>query len=389
MYLANGISDGKETIPYSIVAAMDPSALPTSAGNPSWSLKDDEILLADWKDSPLRAKAGDKITLTYFEPELEGRIKESSATFTLRGKVPMTGFAADPDLSPEFPGITDKLDIKEWDPPFPYDNKLIQGRDDEYWNRYRTTPKAYITLAAGRKLFGSRFGQATSIRLSTADANTPDEAMIRRLESVLLAKLDPAAGGFVFDDVRSRALAASTGGQDFGMLFLGFSFFLIAAALMLVGLLVRLNIDRRASELGLLVATGFGLKVVRRLIVREGMILGIVGGFVGLFLAGIYAHWMLRLLGSLWPDGSVGSFLHLHVSGLSLLIGFVGTLVAVWLTLRWSVRSLRSRCAECAASGYRIAAGRIARQKAQAGDHSCYCRADCCDRTFDRRSICA
>ena len=121
---------------------------------------------------------------------------------------------------------------------------------------------------------------------------------------------------------------------------MGFSFFLIAAALLLVGLLVRLNIDRRASEFGLLVATGYSLKVVRRLIVREGMILGILGGFVGLLLAGIYAGLMLRLLGSLWPDGSVGSFLHLHVSGLSLLIGFVGTLVAVWLTLRWAVRSL-------------------------------------------------
>ena len=204
---------------------MDPSALPTPAGS-RWSLKGDEILLADWKDSPLGAKVGDKITVTYFEPELEGRIKESSATFTLRGKVPMTGLAADPDLAPEFPGITDKLDIKEWDPPFPYDNKRIQPRDDEYWNRYRTTPKAYITLAAGRKLFGSRFGQATSIRLSTADGKTPDESEIRRFESSLLAKLDPAAGGFVFDDVRARALAASTGGQDFGMLFFGFSFFL-------------------------------------------------------------------------------------------------------------------------------------------------------------------
>jgi putative ABC transport system permease protein len=339
IYLANGISDGKETIPYSIIAAMDPVALPTLAGA-AGSLKDDEILLADWKESPLAAKIDDTITVSYFEPELEGRIKESTAKFTFRGTVPMTGLAADPDIAPEFPGITDKLDIKEWDPPFPYDNKRIKPRDDDYWNRYRTTPKAYITLAAGRKLFGSRFGRATSIRLSTADGKTPDEKAIQQFEKALLSRLDPAAGGFVFEDVRARALAASTGGQDFGMLFLGFSFFLIAAALMLVGLLVRLNIERRASEVGLLLAAGFSLKAVRRLIVREGMLLGIAGMIVGLVLAAGYAALMLRLLGALWPDGSVGSFLHLHVSGLSLLIGGVGTLIAVWLTLRWAVRAL-------------------------------------------------
>lgn len=335
IYLANSISDGRQSIPYSIVAALDPAALPSAP-----QLLDDEILLAEWTASPLAAKPGDTIEVTFFEPELEGRIQERTARFRLRGFVPMTGLAADPDLAPEFPGITDKLDLKDWDPPFPYDNKRIQRRDDEYWGRYRTTPKAYITTAAGQRLFGSRFGQATSIRLSGQDGKLPNEQAVQQFEKALLSHLDPAAGGFVFEDVRRRALEASRGGQDFGLLFLGFSFFLIAAALLLVGLLVRLNGERRAREIGLLLATGFSTAQVRRLLVREAMAVAVIGAILGVALAVGYAALMLKLLTALWPDGSVGSLLRLHVTPLSMAIGFVATLLVAWLAIRWALRSL-------------------------------------------------
>src|SRR3954469_23651792 len=74
--------------------------------------------------------------------------------------------AGAPDLTPEFPGIPDKLGLRDWDPPFPYDNGRIGQRDEDYWAKWRTTPKAYVTLATGRKLFGTRFGELTSIRLA-------------------------------------------------------------------------------------------------------------------------------------------------------------------------------------------------------------------------------
>ena len=67
----------------------------------------------------------------------------------------------------------------------------------------------------------------------------------------------------MFDAVRQHSLEASVGGTDFSELFLGFSVFLIAAALLLVGLLFRLNLDNRASEIGLLFAAGFGNRTVR------------------------------------------------------------------------------------------------------------------------------
>ena len=69
------------------------------------------------------------------------------------------------------------------------------------------------------------------------------------------------------------------------MLFLAFSFFLIAAALMLVGLLFRLNLERRAREVGLLRAAGYPLATVRRLLLVEGLIVAAIGSAVGLVAA--------------------------------------------------------------------------------------------------------
>ena len=61
--------------------------------------------------------------------------------------------------TPEFRGITDKLSISQWEnPPFPYDPKRVKPIDDQYWKRYRATPKAYVTLATGQRLWARRFG---------------------------------------------------------------------------------------------------------------------------------------------------------------------------------------------------------------------------------------
>src|SRR5207248_2844729 len=148
----------------------------------------------------------------------------------------------------------------------------------------------------------------TSVRLAPKDGTPLDDAK-RKFALALLAQLDPARGGFVFDEVKSGALAASTGGIDFGGLFLGFSFFLIAAALLLVGLLFLLNLDRRASEIGLLFAQGFRRRTVQALLLAEGSILALAGTLVGLLLAAVYAGLLVQLLAALWPGGALRSFL--------------------------------------------------------------------------------
>jgi ABC-type lipoprotein release transport system permease subunit len=346
VYLANAIAHGKQEIPYSIVAALDPAKkaplgpfLPTGVD----SLRKDEIVLADWKDSPIKIDPSEKeprISLRYYKPEVEGRLEQASHTFTYRGSIAIEGAAIDRYLTPDFPGITDKTTLKSWDPPFEIDQSRIKRTDERYWEEYRTTPKAYIRLEDGQKLWGTRFGNVTSIRIAPKPGADLDQTCAEFAER-LRGNLDPQAGGFIFQPIRERMLEAGRGSTDFGMLFLSFSFFLIIAALMLVGLLFRLNIERRASEIGLLRSCGFPLRTVRRLLLAEGLIIASIGAAVGLAGALLYGDAMVRLLVYLWPSGGIGSFLRLHVTPTSLAIGFGAAVLMSGVAILWALRILK------------------------------------------------
>ena len=135
-------------------------------------------------------------------------------------------------------------------------------------------------------------------------------------------------------------MKAGGGSTDFGELFLYFSFFLIVASLLLVGLLFRLNIDRRAREMGILLATGWTHSRVRRLLLAEGSLLAILGGFVGLIGALWYADLLLKYLSAHWPGGHKLQFLELHATPTSFLFGWSGSVAISFLTIVWATRVL-------------------------------------------------
>lgn len=330
IYLADTITDGKNEVPYSIIASDD-----TRDAKGKYVLGDNQILLMHWKDSPLKVQPGAKVTLSYFLPDERNNLVKKQETFTVADVKPIEGVLDDPDLVPEVPGVTDKLDITSWsNPPFPYDPRRNQAADVEFSKRYRTTPRAYVNLRKAQQLWKNRFGEVTSIqvRLGLEHPET--------LPTALLAELKPQQGGFVFQPVRQQALAASAGTTPFGVLFVAFSFFLIASALVLVGLLVRLNLDRRASEVGLLLALGWDQRRVRRLLRGEGILLAVLGGGVGLAGALLYANLMLKLLAAKWPGGDQLNFLTLHVDVQSILIGYATSLIVSVATVWWATRVL-------------------------------------------------
>jgi ABC-type antimicrobial peptide transport system permease subunit len=224
--------------------------------------------------------------------------------------------------------------MTDWNPPFPFDDSRIRAGDanEKFWETYRTTPKAYVTLTTGQRLWGSRFGKLTSIRVGPALGGDAT-ATAAPLRKSLLTHLKPEDGGFVFQKVKADALAASAGGTDFSMLFLGFSFFLIVAALLLVSLLVRLNLDRRGSEVGLLLATGFRRSQVAVILLAEGAILAAIGAGVGCAAAVLYAGLLVRFLGWVWPGGALTSLLRPHVGIASLAYGILASLAISLFTI--------------------------------------------------------
>jgi len=352
VYLADSITaPGQEEIAYAVVAAVDPKAAaplgPFLPNDPPGvtDLKDNEIVLVSWPDTPLPAKSRiEKVTIKFYDSQEHELLR--TETFRVSGWIGIeSAVADDPDLTPPFPGITDQPSLRNWDPPkgLHYNSKRVKPRDERYWENFRTTPKAYVNLATGQRLWGSRFGKLTSLRLAPAPGVTPPPdfgAVTREFERELLNQLRPEQGGFVFDPVRDRVLQASAAGTDFGVLFLAFSVFLIAAALLLVGLLFRLNLERRAGEIGLLLAVGWRCRGVRGLLLAEGAVLAVAGSLIGIALAAGYAWLLLEFLRSSWPGGLEQAFLQLHGTWQSYLLGFASGLVVSVLTIFWATRVL-------------------------------------------------
>jgi putative ABC transport system permease protein len=362
-YLANTIAlEGKDQgIPYSTVAAID--SLPETGpaideqGQPV-VLKDDEIALNSWSAEDLGAKVGDPVRLAYFAPETtHGQAIEKTATFTLKAIVPLTepsaGFhrrgreqlpatyrmrpttANDHNLTPVVAGITDQASIDDWDPPFPFDQKRIRTQDDTYWENHRTTPKAYIAYAAGQKLWGSRFGNVTSFRIPHRDDLNAEQLR----QKLLVALHDRQADlGFVPLRVKQQGLSASAGATPFDVLFLFLSFFIIAAALMLVSVLFKLGIDQRLTQIGTLLALGWQRRQAARAMLLENVLVATIGSALGLAVGLGYAWLMIAGLRTWWVGAITTPFLTMHVSPQSLIIGFFSGIVVssltIWLGLR-------------------------------------------------------
>jgi ABC-type lipoprotein release transport system permease subunit len=308
-------------------------------GKPIAPLVDNQIVLNEWAAEELGARSGDTIRVDYFEPESShGQIRQRSATFQLAAIAQLAGAAADRGFTPDVPHVTDQQAMSDWAPPFPFDATRIRPRDEQYWNHYRGTPKAFVALATGRRLWKSRFGQSTSLRIALG-RSTPAE-----LEKELA--IPPESMGMVFQPVKLQGLAAAAGTTPFDGLFLAFSSFIIAAAVMLVALLFRLGIDGRGAEIGILLAVGWKRRQVTRLFAVEGVWVAAAGSLLGVALGIGYAALLLAALRSWWL-GAIGTpFLRLHVTGVSLAIGGAsGLLVAVAAIARsvWRVGRVAPR----------------------------------------------
>jgi len=362
-YFVNELRDGQRATPYSMVTSVKPPELkrverhdgPGVGPRPMRflgsaalqmqqpvqnlpdpplvlaDLSDNEILINSWLADDLQAKSDDEVQLQYFVLGAGHRLEEKQATFRVRGIVPLDGPWADRTLMPDFPGIAKAEKTENWDAGFAIDMKKIRPKDEAYWKQYRGTPKAFVTLGAGRRMWGNRFGDVTAIRFP-ADVSRP------AVEREMLSKLDPATLGLTFLSAREQALAASSQSEDFGGLFIGFSFFLVVAALILLALLFHFGLERRATEIGLLLAVGWRPAQVRRLLLLEGVAIAAVGGVLGVAGGILYARAILFGLVTLWSAAVAESPLQFHVTAQTLAIGGVAGIlistVVIWLAVR-------------------------------------------------------
>jgi ABC-type lipoprotein release transport system permease subunit len=329
-YFVNELRDGPRATPYSMVTAAGAPLLPAGMG-------DDEIIIDRWLADDLQARPGDALRLTYYVPGATHRLEEKREQFRVHSIVPMEGLAADRTLMPDFPGIAQAEKTENWDAGFAIDMKKIRPKDEQYWKDYRGTPKAFVTLSAGQRMWGNRFGDVTALRFAAGRASE------QSIQQGLASALDPAAIGLVFQPLRERALAASGQAEDFGGLFLGFSFFLIAAALILLALLFQFGLEKRAAEIGILLAVGWPPRLVRRWFLLEGLAIAMLGGLLGAAGGVLYAKGILWGLATLWRSAVAGSPLRFHVTAGSLAAGAAAGVIVSTIVIRLALRAQAGR----------------------------------------------
>ena len=365
-YLANrAAAEGGSAAPYSTIAALDTGragelgVLRLADGRPAPALGPGEVLVNTFLADDLGVGEGDRLAIDYFVVGDREQLVERTVRTTVAGVVEMAGWAADRDLTPDFPGVADADNMSDWDPTFPVDLGRIRDLDEAYWDEHRGTPKLFVDLDYGAELWSSRFGLFTSLRLLPAEGSDP--ARLRAaLEAEAPAGIALHAAGLAVEPVKAAGLRGATGATDFGGLFIGFSLFLIVSAALLVGLFFRLGTESRANEMGLLLALGHGVKRVRRRFLLEGALLGGAGVLLGLGGAVLYAGAMMAALRTLWRSAVGSSQLYLHVEPLTLVLGGAGSLLVVLFAVRGAVGRL------AAVSPIRLLRGETVEQPASA-----------------------
>ena len=330
-YLINTLATEEGETPYSMVTAVSGKSamfLPMQPG-------EGEVVINDWLAKDLRVQVDDELTMDYFVVESGSKLVEKRGVFTVKAIVKMEGPAADKRWMPDFPGVADVESARDWEPGLPLDLTRIRDKDDEYWEEFKGTPKAFVSHQTGEELWANRWGKVTGMRVPGGQVDEVTKS-VREI-------LEPSLAGMEVMDFSEQAKEAAKSPVDFAILFLAMSFFLIIAAVALVTMLFRFNVEQRAEEGALLSAVGIPVKKISNWRMGEAFFVVLAGAIVGTLLAVIFCTIVLKVISSIWGDGTA---FDLHLSGWTIAKGLLWivelTLISVWLTNRKQVRQSAS-----------------------------------------------
>jgi len=332
-YFVNEIRLGDRAAPYSFISAVACSDVNQTVIPDD--MADDEILISQWLADDLEARIGDTIQISYYVIGPMRKLFEQQSSFRVKAILPMDSPSLDTELMPDFPGLADVENCRDWKPGIEIDLDKIRERDEDYWDQYRGTPKAIVTLQAGQAIWANRYGNLTAVRY-------PSGAGIQeQIAKKLLQSVEPASVGLFAQPVRERGQQAGQQATNFGQLFLGLSMFLIAAAVLLLGLVFVFGVQSRTEQIGMLLAVGFEPRLVKWLLIIEGGFLALLGAICGTAAGMLYTRSVIFGLTTIWQGAVSGSEIQFYARPSTLLTGataaIVVCLIAVWSTLRRQV----------------------------------------------------
>ncbi len=324
-YFVNRFTCRDKETPYSFVSAID-------GDSHLANLSTNEIIINQWLADDLQAKVGDSINLDYFVIGEMRKLEEHNQRFKVKEILASSNTLIDQTMMPSFPGLSDAGSCNEWEAGVPVDFSKIRSKDEDYWKKYKGTPKAFIAQEKALELWSNKYGKYTAIRFDKKDLT------IAHLDSSLLAVLSPEMLNLSFTSVRQEGNNAADNMVDFGQLFLSLSFFIIFAGILLTILIYSLNLDSRTQETGILLGLGFSKNRIVRIRIQESLITILLGGAIGVLGGILYNKLLLDALNSVWTDVVRTHMLNVHLRGNTILMGFLISLLiallCIWVVTR-------------------------------------------------------
>ncbi|MCK5820745.1 MAG: FtsX-like permease family protein [Bacteroidales bacterium] len=331
-YFVNKIEANNVTTPYSFLSTL-----------PDAECGREELVINKWLADDLKVDVGDSLTITYYEVGPLRRLTVKDVSFSIKSIEAMKGRFADPSLTPDLPGLSDAGNCRDWETGVPIDLESIRDKDEDYWDEWKGSPKAFVALSTANELWSNRFGSLTAVRYKGPDFSEKTfqdqfskDFQIRKL-------------GFVVLDARESGQRAALEGVDFGELFLGLSFFVLLAGVILSLLLYNLTIQSRVEQIGVMRSIGLTKSFIRGSLLAEIGLISIVGGLLGLLLTWAYNELIFAGLNGIWQGIIRTDVISLRLNpgtlatgyGISVLIGITGLFFAVNTLLNKQLAQLK------------------------------------------------
>jgi putative ABC transport system permease protein len=319
-YLANSIRNGNKSAPYSFISALDPSlynGVPEGNG----------IVINSWLAEDLSANKGDTLEVKWYSPDHLNHLTEEKMDFIVSQVVEMKGIWSDSLLMPEFPGIAGSESCTDWDAGVEINMDLIRKKDEDYWNKFGGTPKAFINYEKGKELWASNFGPATSIRFNK-------DISENEITEKLRGSIDPYKSGFTIADLPQESVKAAKESVDFSTLFLSLGFFIILSAIILLILVVSTLYESKKYEVNAFFSIGFANREIEKLLFIESGITAVAGAFLGAFAGGLFNLIIIKALNSVWQGAVQTNTITSSFDPLSLVIGFAVTVILILIILK-------------------------------------------------------
>lgn len=328
-YFVNSLEYKDTYTPYSFVTAIDRHVkhamfdeTDSKENADRWQLETGQTIINQWLASDLGVAVGDSITMHYFEIGPLRDLVERKNRFLVKGILSMQEAVKDSVLMPDLPGLSDAGSCRDWDAGIPIDLDAIRQKDEDYWEIYKGTPKAYISLGQGQQIWENRFGNLTSVMI------TGDLRHEEVINETITKYVDPVQLGFMVRAVREQGLMAAQSGVDFGGLFAALGVFIIISGLLLTSLLLRFNLRQRHDHIRLFGSLGFSTNNIRKILMWEAFVTTLAGVLAGAIISIGYSRLIFAALNHNWYDIVRSSTLNLHIQTETLIAGLLGGLLA-------------------------------------------------------------